>query len=69
MQIGSIVLCRENCDEEYAVTNCGGVYRVVAIWKNYIIVEVVSHKYIPSSIGNKYTVLKENFYEKSVKLL
>ena len=69
MRIGSIVLCRENCDELYAVTNCNGVYRVVDIWKNYIIIEVVSHKYMPSYTGNRYTVIKENFYEKSVKLL
>ena len=69
MRIGSIVLCKENYDNEYAVTNCNGVYRVVAIWKNYIIIEVVSHKYMPSYIGNRYTVVKDNFYEKSVKLL
>lgn len=68
MRIGSVVLCRENCDE-YAITNCDGVYRVVDIWKNQIIVEVVSHKYIKSSIGKKYTVDKEHFYKKSVKLL
>lgn len=69
MRIGSIVLCRENCDKAYAITNCNGVYRVVDIWKNYIIIEVVSHKYMPSSIGEKYTVTKGDFYEKSVKLL
>ena len=69
MRIGSIVLCRESCNGEYTVTNCDGVYRVVAIRRNLIIIEVVSHKYLKSSIGNRYTVDKEHFYEKSVKLL
>ena len=69
MRIGSIVLCRESCNREYNVTNCNGVYRVVEIGKDFIIIEVVSHKYIKSSIGDRYTVNKEYFYEKSVKLL
>ena len=69
MRIGSIVFCRESCDREYAVTNCNGVYRVVEIGKNLIVIEVVSHKYIKSSIGKRYTVEKEHFHEKSVKLL
>lgn len=69
MRIGSIVLCRESCDDEYFVTNCSGVYRVVEIDEDLITIEVVSHKYVKSSIGHRYTVAKENFHEKSVKLL
>ena len=69
MRIGSIVLCRESCNDEYSVTNCDGVYRVVEIGKNFITIEVISHKYLEYSIGNRYTVKKDHFYEKSVKLL
>ena len=69
MRIGSIVLCRENCNNEYTVTNCNGVYRVVEIDEDLITIEVVSHKWIKSAIGHRYTVVKDNFYEKSVKLL
>lgn len=68
MRIGSIVRCREECDDEYYVTNCDGEYMVTEITDGDITIKVVSHKRL-EVVGREYTVNPKHFYEKSVKFL